>query len=61
MIALLTLATVAFIIAYICMAVRIGFWVGDLTRNTGFDWGFYAITTVTILAIPFAIFVQVAS
>ena len=59
MTALIILATVAAIVAYICMAVRVGFWVGDLTRNTGFDWGFYAITVVTILAIPFAIAEQV--
>lgn len=59
MTALLIIATVAFIIAYICMAIKVGFWVGDLTQNTGFDWGFYAITVVTILAIPFAIAAQV--
>ena len=59
MTALLILATVAFAVFYFCMAVRIGFWVGDLTQNTGFDAGFYAITTVTILAIPFAIAAQV--
>lgn len=50
---------VAAIVAYICMAVRVGLWVGDLTKNTGFDWGFYAVTTATILAIPFAISEQV--
>ena len=61
MTALLIIATVAFIIAYICMAIRVGLWVGDLTQNTGFDWGFYAITVVTILAIPFAIAAQVQS
>ena len=59
MIALTIIVAVAAIIAYICMAVRVGLWVGDLTQNTGFDWGFYAITTVTILAIPFAIAEQV--
>jgi bacteriorhodopsin len=59
MTALLIIGTVAAIIAYICMAVKIGLWVGDRTTNTGFDWGFYAITTVTILAIPFAIAEQV--
>jgi bacteriorhodopsin len=59
MTALLIIGTVAAIVFYICAAVRIGFWVGDLTENTGFAWGFYAVTVVTILAIPFAIAEQV--
>lgn len=59
MTALLIIAVVAAIVAYICMAIKIGLWVGERTLNTGFDWGFYAITVVTILAIPFAIAEQV--
>jgi hypothetical protein len=59
MTALLIIVVVAAITAYICMAVKIGFWVLDLTQNTGFGPGFHAITIVTILAIPFAIAAQV--
>jgi hypothetical protein len=59
MIALTIIVVVAAIVAYICMALKVGLWVFDLTQNTGFGAIFYAITTVTILAIPFAIAAQV--
>jgi hypothetical protein len=61
MTALLIIGTVAAIVFYICAAVRIGFWVVDLTANTGFAAGFYMVTVITILTIPFAIAAQVAS
>ena len=59
MTALILIALVVAIIGYGCLAVKIGFWVGELTENTGFDAGFYMMTTCGILAIPFAIYAQV--
>jgi len=40
------------IIAYLCLVIKIGFWVGDIALGTGFDFGFYMITVVCLIALP---------
>ena len=56
---LIIIGAVIAAIGYICLAVKIGFIVGDVTEKTGFDAGFYAMTVFGLLALPFAIAAQV--
>lgn len=61
MIALAIIGIVFFMTLYVAVAVKISFWIGDLTEKSGFAFGWYMVTVSTLAAIPFAIFVQVQS
>jgi len=62
MLTTLTILAAVFLGAgYLCLCIKIGFTIGDLARNTGFDFGFYMMTVATMVALPFAIFIGFAS
>ena len=61
MIALSIIGLVFAVTLYVGVAVKIALWVGDKTEGSGFAFGWYMVTASTLVAIPFAIFVQVAS
>lgn len=46
------------IAGYVVLSVKVGFMVGDATRNTGFDVGFYLMTVFGMMALPFAIYLE---
>ena len=58
MIALSIMATVLGLTAYLCLAIKLGFWVGKKTESTGFDVGFYMMTVIGLITLPIAIAVQ---
>lgn len=43
------------ITGYLCLSVKIALIVGEWAEGTGFDAGFYLMTVVAMLALPFAI------
>jgi hypothetical protein len=56
---LAVMGTVLGAIGYLCLAFKIGSIVGEATEDTGFDYGFYLLTTVGLIALPLAIAAQV--
>lgn len=58
---LMILIIPALIAGYVVLSVKIGFMVGDATRKTGFDVGFYLMTVFGMLALPFAVYLEFCS
>jgi len=48
------MAAVIGVITYLCLCVKAGFIVSDLTEDTGFQFGFYMITGLSLIALPIA-------
>jgi hypothetical protein len=42
-------------ITYLCLVIKIGFLVGDKTLHTGFNFGFYMITVVSLILLPICV------
>ena len=59
MIALTIMALALAAAGYVCGAIKVGFIVADATEKTGFGLGFYVMTVVGLIALPFAIAAQV--
>jgi len=47
------------IISYFCLAIKIAFLVGDMTKGTGFDFGYYMITAMCLIALPICILIGI--
>lgn len=52
---LLIIPTAMLLAGYLCLSIKVGFIVADLTEDTGFDAGFYMMTVFGMLSAPVAI------
>jgi hypothetical protein len=41
-------------ITYVSLCVKVGFIVADATEDSGFQFGFYMITVLSLIALPIA-------
>lgn len=55
--AITIVAAVVAITGYVCLCMKAGFMVADLTEDTGFDAGFYLMTVFGLVALPVAIII----
>lgn len=56
LIAIEIIASVVAAVGYACLCIKAGLMVLIATERTGFNFGFYMMTVIGLLALPFAIF-----
>ena len=61
MIALTLIGLVFAATSYLVGAVALAVWAGNKIDNDGLSFGVYVIIALTLVSIPFAVFMQVAS